>query len=78
MWKGKFFLQTGLPGSLPRAPTVLYDPDYPPLSRKDKRKRQEAKAGRVVMRLPAASTNTSPSPGIAGTVRRVAAAPEAR
>jgi hypothetical protein len=43
MWKGKFFLQTGLPGSLPRAPTVLYDPDYPPISRKDKRKRQEAK-----------------------------------
>ncbi len=43
MWKGKFFLQTGLPGSLPRAPTVLYDPDYPPISKGEKRKRQKEK-----------------------------------
>ena len=43
MWKGKFFLQTGLPGSLPRAPTVLYDPNYPPISAKEKRKRQREK-----------------------------------
>jgi len=43
MWKGKFFLQTGLPGSLPRAPHVLYDPDYPPISAGEKRKRQKEK-----------------------------------
>ena len=43
IWKGKFFLQTGLPGSLPRAPHVLYDPDYPPISAGEKRKRQKEK-----------------------------------
>ncbi len=43
LWKGKFFLQTGLPASLPRPPTVIQDPDYPIITEKEKRKRQKAK-----------------------------------
>lgn len=43
MWKGKFFLQTGLPDSLPRPPTMLHDPDNPPISLAEKRKRQQEK-----------------------------------
>lgn len=43
LWQGKFFLQTGLPGSLPRAPAVVPDPDYPKMSLKEIRMRQKAK-----------------------------------
>ena len=43
LWQGKFFLQTGLPGSLPRPPTVVVDPDHPQISVKEKRKRQKEK-----------------------------------
>jgi hypothetical protein len=43
LWQGKFFLQTGLPGSLPRAPTVIQDPDYPKMSLLEKRARQKEK-----------------------------------
>jgi hypothetical protein len=44
MWKGKFFLQTGLPDSLPRAPTVVYGPDCPPPTEAETRKRLTAEA----------------------------------
>ena len=43
LWQGKFFLQTGLPASLPRPPTVVQDPDYPVITEKEKRKRQKEK-----------------------------------
>ena len=44
MWKGKFFLQTGLPGSLPRAPTVVYGPDCPPPTEAATRRRLKEEA----------------------------------
>lgn len=40
LWQGKFFLQTGLPGSLPRPPTVLIDPDHPQISDRAREKKR--------------------------------------
>jgi hypothetical protein len=43
LWQGKFFLQTGLPASLPRPPTVLRDPGYPQISEGERRRKEQHK-----------------------------------
>jgi len=43
LWQGKFFLQTGLPASLPRPPTVVNDPRYPQISDVERRRKQQEK-----------------------------------
>lgn len=43
LWQGKFFLQTGLPASLPRPPTVLHEPGYPPISAGERRRKEQKK-----------------------------------
>ena len=41
LWQGKFFLQTGLPASLPRPPTVVPDPHYPQISAAERRRNEK-------------------------------------